>query len=476
MLPVFFVLHGFTDNYDLVPVSTALFLALKYLVVAFLLARLCGLLYRNFNKANLIAFFIIAFNFFFGSIHDFLKAHFAGTFIVSYSFILPASAIFLLILIIYIKRSKSSFTVTAKYLNILFLLLIAFDTGHLALTIAGNKPAKQPVVALQPLSRDSCAKPDIYLIIADEYAGKDELKDIFSFDNTDFENNLTSRGFHVLEHTRSNYNWTIYSMASMLNMSYIQSLGSNILNNKDMFLCTGLIKNNKVTDFLKKSGYGIYNYSFFDVHEHAKLIKPAFLPSREALITAQTFTSRVYKNLWFNFASPSEIQDVLNRYLNNNIIVENLTRETVAQKSNIPRLVYTHLLMPHPPYHFDRNSKKVADAFLYDDYKLDKKLYLDYLLYTNNKLIELVDYIKINSKNPPVIILMSDHGFRQFAEKEKVDPKYHFMNINAVFLPGGNYAGFYNGMSNVNQFRVILNSQFGQHLSLLSDSTIFLSE
>jgi len=96
------------------------------------------------------------------------------------------------------------------------------------------------------------------------------------------------------------------------------------------------------------------------------------------------------------------------------------------------------------------------------------------LKYSNRKLLELIDHIRKNSPRPPVIILMSDHGFRQLPEGS--DQKYYFMNLNAVYLPNGNYAGFYDGMSNVNQFRVILNSQFNQKLPLLKDSTSFLVE
>ncbi len=87
------------------------------------------------------------------------------------------------------------------------------------------------------------------------------------------------------------------------------------------------------------------------------------------------------------------------------------------------------------------------------------------MIYTNKKLLELIDYIKTNAEQPPVIILMSDHGFRQFEENEKVDNKYHFMNLNAVLLPNRNYSGFYDGMSNVNQFRVDFKFiEFGQKL------------
>jgi len=50
------------------------------------------------------------------------------------------------------------------------------------------------------------------------------------------------------------------------------------------------------------------------------------------------------------------------------------------------------------------------------------------------------------------------------------------MNLNSILLPGKNYNGYYNGMSNINQLRILLNNEFGQKLPLLKDSTIFIAE
>jgi len=111
---------------------------------------------------------------------------------------------------------------------------------------------------------------------------------------------------------------------------------------------------------------------------------------------------------------------------------------------------------------------------LSDKFAMNKQGYIEYLQYSNKKLLSLVDFIRTNSSRPPVIIVMADHGFRQLPVD--VDRKYHFMNLNAVYFPGGNYSGFYDGMSNVNQFRVILNTLFRQDLPLLKDSTSFLTE
>ncbi|MFZ1264285.1 MAG: hypothetical protein WAT34_12325, partial [Chitinophagaceae bacterium] len=97
------------------------------------------------------------------------------------------------------------------------------------------------------------------------------------------------------------------------------------------------------------------------------------------------------------------------------------------------------------------------------------------LKYTNKILLELTGYIQSNNSKPAIIILMSDHGFRETDDQNYL--KYsQMMNLNAIFFPNKDYSGFYKGITNVNQFRVILNSQFGQHLPLLKDSTSLLHE
>ena len=81
-----------------------------------------------------------------------------------------------------------------------------------------------------------------------------------------------------------------------------------------------------------------------------------------------------------------------------------------------------------------------------------------------------------NETGSPIVLLMSDHGFREFRDEEKVDHKYQFMNLNAVLLPGKDYKNFYKGISAVNQFRAVLNTEFGQELPLLKDSCSYLTE
>jgi hypothetical protein len=264
----------------------------------------------------------------------------------------------------------------------------------------------------------------------------------------------------------------------MLNMNYLEGLEGSNTSKKDMSVCNNTIKNNATMQFLTRQGYRFYNHSIFDFDRQPAVTKPTFLPRKTILITSQTLLSRLHRDLWFHLVTGLDLkfakQGVIYRDLNNNDKIYELTLETARQSSNTPKFVYAHFMMPHYPYYFDRDGNPTPEIKLTEGYRTNKAAYIDYLRYSNKKLLSLIDEIRSTAKKPPVIILMGDHGFREF--DEKVDEKYYFMNLNAVLLPDGDYSKFYEGMSNVNQFRVILNSQFQQQLPLLKDSTSYLRE
>ncbi|MFL5773376.1 MAG: hypothetical protein ACJ75F_09475, partial [Flavisolibacter sp.] len=257
LLPVFFIIHVYAEYADLSPARYALYLLGIYLFGAFILFGIFWLWFRNVTKACLVTFFFQAINFFFGTVHDFLKHHFHGTLIVKYSVLLPLIVLTMAAIVYFIKISRYRFVRLSLYLNVVLLLLIIFDFFQVASNkIPAYESKKQIESQLKPC--DTCAKPDIYLIIADEYAGKQELNDLFSFDNTRFESELIRRGFQVLNHTTSNYNYTVYSMASLFDMDYNRELREDTVNEADVTLSRGIIKNNIVVDFLRNNGYDFH--------------------------------------------------------------------------------------------------------------------------------------------------------------------------------------------------------------------------
>ncbi|MBC7873364.1 MAG: sulfatase-like hydrolase/transferase [Ferruginibacter sp.] len=476
LLPPFFVLHGFTENYDFIPAKDAFVLTCIYTGASLLFSLLCWLLYRNFIKANLAAFFIMGFQFFFGSIHDSLKKIFPGSFITKYQFILPAAALLFIILLIVLKKRRSTLLKLTYYLNVLLLLLVLADTALLTSKVISKK---KPSYSLPAgfIACKNCPQPDVYFILADEYAGNTELKDLFRFDDSAFLHQLAGLGFHTIPESRSNYNYTPFSVASLLNMNYLD-LEGNDRTKPDLTYCYEAIRDNQLLRFLRFHDYDFYNYSVFDFEGQPARVRETFLPVKTRLITSQTFLSRFDKEIRFNFVyrwkSKKNLEILTYANKKNNENIYDLTWKLAGKKTTNPKFVYTHLMMPHYPYYFDRNGKEQPFENLLEGNQVNKAAYIEYLQYTNKELIKLVDHILQSSASPPLIVLMGDHGFRHFMQP--VESKYYFLNLSSVYLPSGNYTGFSDSLTGVNLFRTVLNSAFGQRMPYLEDSTSYLRD
>lgn len=274
----------------------------------------------------------------------------------------------------------------------------------------------------------------------------------------------------------SNYNFTTYSMASMLNMEYLDNIVGRYHDKNDLAYCYGRIKNNRVAAFFKQQGYTIHNHSIFDLEDLPSSAIPTFLPRKAEPITSQTFLARMEKELAYHLATTFKLGFVVN-FIKTNDLINNrklmkATRETVLKRDSLPKFVYTHLVLPHRPYYFDSTGAALPLDTLTEEFGKNVPAFISYLKYCNRELLQLVKDIRMHSATPPIIILMSDHGFREYSGP--VENRYQFYSLNAVFLPDSNTSGHYKGMTNVNQFRILLNNQFGQQLPLLKDSTSYL--
>lgn len=476
LLPLFFVLHGYTENFPLISSKSALLLFGLYSISFLLFASLIYLLNRNRRKAAIFTFWVMCSFFFFGSFHDLLKKLFTESFITKYTFLLPLLLVTYFVVYYLIKRSNYTFRKLAGYLNILLLLLILLDLVQLFLP---RKHENTTAGAQKNFtSCDTCAKPDIYFIVADEYIGNKTLKEQFGFDNGPFEGELRKRGFHIVVNSRSNYNYTPYSIASILNMNYLNGITARSNDNKNRNISYKVINQNTLTGFLSARGYSLVNHSLFDLANQPTEVNSMFFLTKENLITHQTLLGRLNRDLRFNLVTRFKIQSEIRRQTmgvhENNQKLINDTYTTLKSKASGPRFVYTHLMMPHYPYYFDHTGRPYPLDSIVEGNQTNERQYIEYLQYCNMKFLGMLDTILQNSPKPPIIVFMGDHGFRHFTRP--TDEAYQFLNLNAIYLPTKDYRGFYDGMSAVNQFRVILNTQFRQSLPLLKDSTIYLRE
>ncbi|MBN8685716.1 MAG: sulfatase-like hydrolase/transferase [Chitinophagales bacterium] len=476
LLPVFFVLHGVTENYDYIPAADALLLTSTYITAAILIALAAWIIYRQWTKACLMATALMAFHFFFGSMHDAIRSLAPNSFFSKHLFVLPFFFVLLTVFFLYLKKRQKPLLTLSFFLNSVLLILLLVDTGWLL----SRQWSKRTTVAELPpgfTPCSQCPRPDIYFVVLDEYAGNRELTDLFQFNNQPFLDSLGKRGFYTATRSHSNYNYTPFSVASMLNMDYLQLQNRNRAG-EDLTYCYGKIRDNRLLQFLRHEGYRFYNYSVFDFEGQPARTRETFLPAKTRLITAQTFLSRFDKEIRFNlitrFKSAGNLKILTYANRQNNEHIYSLTASLAEKKTREPKFVYTHLMMPHYPYFYDSSGLERPFEKLVEGNQTDTKAYTAYLQYANKKILALVDILMRQSANPPVIFLVGDHGFRHFTQP--AESRYYFMNLSSVYLPGGNYGGFNDSLQGVNLLRVFLNNSFGQQLPLLPDSSIYLKD
>jgi hypothetical protein len=474
LFPLFFVFHGFNTNFPFVSVSSALLLIGVYILWSLLFAGVFYFFSRRWRYAAFLAVFIMAFDFFFGNIQDTIKDNISFEPASKYSF-LTIVFLVLLIILFFLLRKKQLFRLTF-YLNTVFIVLVVIEIFSL-LSASIFKP-KASIDSLPGFTKicDSCKKPDIYIILLDGYAGSQQLKDLFDYDNSPFTDSLAQRGFITIKKSHSNYNSSPSSVASLLNMEYLDSNEVNHMRQNGHMHAFARINNNRLMSFLQANGYSVFNYSIFKVAGQSSPTGGSFVPANAKLVNGNTFISRLEKDVFLSLANRLHlnkyVKEILYAANRDNEKLYNLTMENAAMKLNKPKIIYTHLLMPHHPYYYEENGTARPFEEVNNMPLSDKPAYLSYLKYTNKKILRLVDHILTNSPAPPVITVLSDHGFRYFENAHYI---YNFSDILSIHLPQKNYALFKDSMTNVNFLSTFLNSSFQQQLPMQKDTSIFVN-
>jgi hypothetical protein len=460
LLPVFFVVHGWVENFFIINLPDILRLFLYYIGAVILFFGIFKFLYKNNSKAALATFLTFIIYFFFGAIHDFVKQHVSALF-SKYSFLLSFLLLVYLLLLYWLRtrRPGKKFLV---YLNVLLVILISVDLVVIVQKI-NRKKSSELIIASKP----GMAKPNVYLLVLDEYAGIEQLRHSFHFSDQSFLDSLSTRGFTINRNATCNYSSTPFSMASLLSMSFHDELKKFDYTTENMKYCYKKILQSSVVSGFKSLGYRFYNYSIFDFEGESKLISGSFLKSGPELITSQTLWSRVKKDLYYNFIlqnmrKSSLYTDYMMKDYYNNDLLYRITMQQAGLPSLQPKFVYTHLLMPHFPYYFNAKGNMNSWDQIAPENMTNKTLYLGYLQYVNGKVLSLLNAITTADKNA-IILLLSDHGYRYAG-----DGDYVFSNLMAVY----NSKKTVNSNlpeTNVNVFRSLFNDLFKTQLPLLPD-------
>lgn len=474
---LFFILNGYAENFGYVTIKSCATLLGVYFISTLLIFLLLNLLLRDWSKAGILTSTTLFFYLFFGIGYDFLTDTFPNSFINKYSFLIPF-ILGLQLVMFFVLRKKSVSTKVTQFLNYLFALFIITSLFSLFfLKQIRSKPDANFVIN-ERKTTDIKSKPDIYIILLDGYAGESALIEQFNFTNSEFIRSLEEMDFKYFPRSNSNYNYTPYSTASTLNIQYLDSKKASNVRRTGNKYATELINNSSVINFFEQEGYKFYNHSIFKTSQQASPTGGSFVPTNTKLITGTTFLTRFERDVLLNIATRYNIEWYLSERmfstLRDNEKLIKLTYE-VAKKTNnaSPKIIYTHLLMPHHPYYYDQNNNLRTFSELNKLPLNDTKAYLDYLKYCNKQILDLIDHIIKHSSKKPIIALFSDHGFRYDSPGYKKE--FSFSNFIAIHNSSEIYSGYSDTLNNVNLFREILNNEFDQSLPILPNETFYIS-
>lgn len=401
--------------------------------------------------------------------------------------------------IYYLLRHKKQLIPITIIFNVISLALMI---APLATVISVQKDRLTKNIKFSTPIRESSVNtttnktPDIYYIIVDTYANGNILKEDYNFDNSSFINFLKEKGFYVAENSKSNYPFTITSVASSLNMEYLDDIISQVgSKSEDTVPLIDYTEYNNVIKYLKDKGYKYYhfgprsfpnqinryanfNYDFdkryiFSLSPFSKLLLQQTLV--EPFFTIDNLSAQAFN---LDRATLSERRN----YYDDVLMQINYVPKVVTEDG--PKFVFLHALLTHPPFVFNKDGQYVTT--LEEGAKSWKDNYTNQLTYANKLLSQLIDGILAGSKSPPIIVLQSDHGplplgFRNYGDnyywkKAPVNELKERIGImNAYYFPDSDKSMLYQSITPVNSFRVILDKFFGEKLPMLPDRNFFPS-
>jgi hypothetical protein len=515
---VFPILFLYAHNVGEVTASSVMPVLLAVAVAAMLLTLMLWRGFGNDAHASLVVTVWILVFFLYGHFYNAISEIDLGSISLdTHRVLLPiVLAIAILPLLPFLLRRKLGLGfmpyVTAA-LAVLMTLNLAAIVMPEARRLGQASTVQDPVEGTVPGPSETSRLPDIYYIVPDRYPSRSTLEEYFGYDNAEFMEFLEDSGFYVADESFANYHETFLSLASSLNMEYLDGLSREVgEDNSDHTPANAMIEDHRVWRILKEQhGYKFIQFGSWwgptegnphadvNVNKHPRLLGLVELDNAFYRLLFRTTLLRAFQEnlLQQDFFSQGEaevrrcrdakLEDHSHPNAEEQCHRALHTFQQLQEMPSVegPKFVFVHLLLPHEPYVFGPAGEVVEPPPFYysdpvplsaDKIEVLERRFLDQLAFTNRKLQESIGHILAESPRPPVIILQSDegpwtseylHGDRENWTAETLRIRQRI--LNAYYLPDDGGAALYPSVSPVNTFRVIFNDYFNAGLPLLED-------
>lgn len=444
----------------------------KFLLLAFLCVTVTLIIVKELEKAVLISEVAMLFFLNFNTIYTFLKKNIEG---LRRPVLLVFILILLLLVTILIKRRFKYSGQVCSFVGIMFGALILLNAVMAMPDIIKRitSPSVESAALVDEISNQEFStgtKPNVYYFIFDEYAGFENLKYYFDFDNKDFESYLLDKGFNISYSSRNKESiLSATIIPNVLNLSYVVD---DDVYSYDRWAMT---ENPKLYQLFENNGYtinminhlgqlgdencNVLNYIPKETTLSTTLLNNSIWEEVDEVITAVKIRFKI---------QPTQYKYILRDTLNL------MTECNTYVESGQPTLTVSYVVCPHDYFVFDAEGNFIADDYSVEWH--DPHFYIDQLTYLNTRIEETVDNILSSDPNA-LIIIQADHGARypymiqyHFGEPDydrAVNNPYMQNIINLVYYQGNELD--IEGLSGINTWRYVLNEVFGTNYEMLEE-------
>ena len=371
-----------------------------------------------------------------------------------------------------------------RFLNPASLALLLMAVISTVMGLVARSGSHSPAVTQRPtpvLKAQDAPLPDVYFIVLDAYGRSDVLRNVVGVDNSLFVKNLVDRGFLIPEKSRASYVQTALSLASTLNLTYLDDLSGNP--SDDRLPLRRLIRNAPLIQGFRNLGYRVVRFdSGFDATESVmsdlNLGPPESIGTFSSLVADQT-------PLWLLLGSSASHDP---RALHRRRILQVFDQiATASHPSDRPTFTFAHVLAPHPPFLFGPNGEDRSD--LQGPYTLNDNRdpgeegskqyaahYADQVRFLNRQVEQAVDRILSTSRVEPIIVIQGDHGPGTRFNADDPQPNdlgERLPVLNAVYLPRKYRQPIEPAITLVNTWRLLLDRCFDARTTPLPNRSFY---
>ena len=225
------------------------------------------------------------------------------------------------------------------------------------------------------------------------------LLELYDFDNSSTIDFFESNSFYVADQSKANYLRTVQSLSASLNLNYFSStewmeVDQSIYTSIKYLVTDSLVKNQ-----LEALGYSIYVVpSSYGLTTWEGAIRVGENPFGSTFLWEYLRTT-AFSLFWLNLPYSAHREQIVNSF--------DLLENSVDLPG--PKLVFAHILSPHPPFVFNPDGSKtqpnqpysIADASdLSWPIEKYQSGYLDQLEYINTEIENTVSQILAEIKRP----------------------------------------------------------------------------